>query len=386
MKRLFIPLLILSFTLARPASAYDRYVNLNAWPVDGDHLGITAYPDAPWTWAHLGFVPDATCPPYWQRGYDQSLGVWRDADRPADPDWQQASRGNNWVACYRNHRGTDIATPPYAPVYATAGGEVVEVMPTADDGYSVRIHHRRLLDDGLYFEWGSRYLHLAPEVTVTRGMPVVEGQVIGFVEADGGNTHLHFEVNWIEGDLPLYEDCQPDCIINPWGPVWLWIDDDFDSRIDVATDVLPTAPTDTNLITPAVSRRTGGGTSRWIVPVVPPADSGVRAAVRVDNPRSEEAVVTLRVFPASRPDEALSCVVTLPAGSMTLELAGTLPAGWRNPTLRVDAESGIRVEDPALLLTGEPLAESCTLIAQPTLGQAAVAALGAFSREAWLAR
>lgn len=232
-----------------PASQTARaYYNLPLvfWPVDDPHRHVVNYPDADWTWEFLGFNDGYLCPTFYRRERDESYAVWRTPDLPEDQDWLQASQGNALVACYRAHRGTDIATPPLAPVYAIADGEVIETRTRSDergDDGLIAIRHEREFRETVY-TWEGRYIHLDNDFLVRSG-PVKAGQVIGYVASRGTNTHLHFEIR----DL---DPCMEDCILNPWGTngdyTLLWIDYDDDHRYDVATIGLLPAPADANLV------------------------------------------------------------------------------------------------------------------------------------------
>jgi murein DD-endopeptidase MepM/ murein hydrolase activator NlpD len=228
---------------AAGAQAAQNYVNMNYWPVDAEYAFVIAYPDSAWTWNALGINPGETCPPYRLRSRESSQKYWRDPDTPEDDDWAQASRGREFVLCYLGHRGTDIATRPGAPVYAVADG-VVHLAAEGEDeeGESgqVIIAHHRVVDD-VDYDWEARYLHLRNFFPVKSG-PVKEGQLIGYVADLKSNTHLHFEVAGLW-------DCQSPCILNPWGPVYLWIDDDFNRLPDPAPDLLAHAPEQENLLT-----------------------------------------------------------------------------------------------------------------------------------------
>lgn len=236
--------LAILFLTAQAASAQltQNYVNINYWPLDAKYPFVIAYPDSSWTWSFLGMNPGRTCPPYRLRSRENSQQYWRDPTVPEDDDWLQASQGRDYVRCYRAHRGTDIAAQPGAPVYAAADGVVHLVIEGSDgegESAQVIIAHRRVVD-GVDYTWQVRYLHLRNFFPVLSG-PVREGQLIGYVADRKSNTHLHFGVEGLWG-------CWPPCVVNPWGPVYLWIDDDFNRFPDPASDFLAHAPERENLL------------------------------------------------------------------------------------------------------------------------------------------
>ncbi|MBN1312171.1 MAG: M23 family metallopeptidase [Anaerolineae bacterium] len=242
---------------AADAQAVRNYVNMNYWPVDAQYAFVIAYPDSAWTWSTLGINPGQTCPPYRMRSRESSQAYWRDPDIPEEDDWAQASRGREFVLCYLGHRGTDIATRPGARVYAVADGVVHLATEGKDEegenGQVVIAHHRVV--DGVIYDWEARYLHLRNFFPARSG-PVREGQLIGYVADRKSNTHLHFGVEGLW-------NCWSPCILNPWGPVYLWIDDDFNRLPDPAPSVLAHAPEEENLL--ANGSLETGDISPWLV-------------------------------------------------------------------------------------------------------------------------
>ena len=100
---------------------------------------------------------------------------------------------SNTMGDYRVHLGVDIATPPEAPVYAAADGQVEKVWEDSMMGTCVAVTHK---DDTV-----SIYKNLAKELAegIAAGAAVKQGQQLGIV----GDTavvemadepHLHFEV------------------------------------------------------------------------------------------------------------------------------------------------------------------------------------------------
>jgi murein DD-endopeptidase MepM/ murein hydrolase activator NlpD len=342
---LFLGALLLLMTAGGIAHAQQasRYVNLNTWPVDPAYRHVTAYPDTEWTHQYLGFVPGQRCPGFFSRGIDASQGTWRNPERDLNSDWAQASRGNRWVACYYGHTGTDIQTPAGAAVYATADGTIARIEPYEGEEWQVFVEHRRLLDDGLYFEWEARYLHLRADMPITEGMEVVEGQVLGYVYDLGENTHLHFQMLSVEGDLDIFR-CAGSCIIDPWGPVWLWVDDDFDAQIDPATGVLPPARPGVDLVSPVAAE--WEGEVRWHLPVAASAGTRLRVQAALNGPGE------LRLYPAASPEQAITCPFDEAEGGEIATLVTDLPAAWRNPV--IGFTGGVQGQPQAFAIPPDP--------------------------------
>jgi len=87
------------------------------------------------------------------------------------------------------HLGIDYAAPVGTPVWATAGGKVVEVGMKSGSGNTVVINH----GSGLQ----TRYYHLSRFAKGLKpGKPVQQKEVIGYVGTTGLSTgpHLHFSV------------------------------------------------------------------------------------------------------------------------------------------------------------------------------------------------
>ena len=87
------------------------------------------------------------------------------------------------------HRGTDIGTGCWAPIYAASGGRVSYASPLGTYGNFVKIAHGGGMDTG--------YAHIVTGGTLVRvGQLVVAGQQIAWSGATGAATgcHLHFEV------------------------------------------------------------------------------------------------------------------------------------------------------------------------------------------------
>ena len=89
------------------------------------------------------------------------------------------------------HAGQDMAAPAGTPIYAAAGGEVVEA-GLVDSTGTVTIKH--VLDGKI---WYTSYLHMYQDgIFVKKGQQVKAGQLIAAVGSTGYSTgpHLHFEV------------------------------------------------------------------------------------------------------------------------------------------------------------------------------------------------
>ena len=87
------------------------------------------------------------------------------------------------------HRGTDICAPAGTPIYACAGGTVVEAGWHYSWGNYVRIDH------GGYY---TLYAHCS-QLTVSAGQSVAQGQLIGLVGNTGysSGNHCHLEL-WLD--------------------------------------------------------------------------------------------------------------------------------------------------------------------------------------------
>jgi murein DD-endopeptidase MepM/ murein hydrolase activator NlpD len=88
----------------------------------------------------------------------------------------------------RLHTGIDFGAPSGAPIFASAGGQVVVAGWNGGYGQAVRISH----GGGLLTLYG----HMS-RVAVSPGQRVAPGQVIGYVGSTGMSTgpHLHYEVH-----------------------------------------------------------------------------------------------------------------------------------------------------------------------------------------------
>lgn len=95
------------------------------------------------------------------------------------------------------HGGIDIGLPEGSPVYASAGGVVIEAGVKGGYGLAVVIQH----DDGLVTLYGH-----ASKILVKKGQRVAQGQLIARVGSTGRATgpHLHFEVRKGEATIDPY--------------------------------------------------------------------------------------------------------------------------------------------------------------------------------------
>lgn len=362
------------------AQLTQNYVNLNYWPVDAKYPFVIAYPDSSWTWSFLGINPGQTCPPYRLRSRENSQQYWRDPDIPEEDDWIQASQGRDYVRCYLAHRGTDIATPPGAPVYAVADGVVhlaIEGSDSEGESGQVVIAHNRTVD-GVDYTWQARYLHLRNFFPVTSG-PVREGQFIGYVADRKSNTHLHFGVEGLWG-------CWSPCIQNPWGPVYLWIDDDFNRFPDPAPSILARAPRRENLLangafdtgdlTPWLARQgmaaqveagalylhRQAGSSGWsaieqYIPYALDAGSPFEITLKLGNTSSTTKTVDVSLRSVQSPVTGYThCMFTLPPDTppATYRLRGRAGYRWSNFVLAIsvlpaDSKPAVLVDDVSVV-------------------------------------
>ena len=91
----------------------------------------------------------------------------------------------------RMHKGLDIAAPYGAPIHAVLDGTVASAGRNAGYGNFVKLGHAGGLASG--------YGHMS-RIAVRPGMPVRQGQVIGYIGSTGLSTgpHLHWEM-WRNG-------------------------------------------------------------------------------------------------------------------------------------------------------------------------------------------
>lgn len=93
----------------------------------------------------------------------------------------------------RAHRGVDYVANPGTPIQATADGIVQEARYGREPGRYVRIRH-----GGSY---STIYMHLSRFAQgVEPGVPVAQGQVIGYVGKTGNATGYHLHYGLIQGE------------------------------------------------------------------------------------------------------------------------------------------------------------------------------------------
>lgn len=372
-----VPINLLGGSLARAQDNATHFINSNTWPVDAGHRYVLDYPDTPWSWQALGLNPDKGCPPYRARTRDQSVDYWRTSGLDENADWLQASRGLDLVGCYRLHAGTDIPAPSGTPVYAAADGVVALTelnVDTEGDGAMIVIDHHRTVA-GVDYTWRVRYLHLLDRFPVKSG-PVREGQLIGWMVDKRLNSHLHFEVR-------DFLTCQDECIVNPWGPVYLWIDDDLDGWPDPAPSVLAAAPKNTELLPngnfehgadgwltvgETTEKINGGalhldipaGSERWpaaqsFVPYAVPGGAPVEVRLTLANPGRETRFVFVTLSAVSDDANRLGCLFTLPPGAAgaAYTLRGRPEARWANLALTLHGDrSGLVIGGVSVKVVG----------------------------------
>lgn len=90
------------------------------------------------------------------------------------------------------HYGQDWAAPAGTPIYAAAGGFVVQSQLSSSYGNYVLIYHGTMSDGNTY---STLYAHMTSRVAVA-GNYVAQGQLIGYVGSTGNSSgnHLHLEV------------------------------------------------------------------------------------------------------------------------------------------------------------------------------------------------
>jgi murein DD-endopeptidase MepM/ murein hydrolase activator NlpD len=101
---------------------------------------------------------------------------------------RSAARLHPILGIVRRHEGIDYVADPGTPVMAAGDGVIVHRGWTGGYGYMVEIRHRH----GIV----TRYGHLQDFAKgITTGVPVTQGEVIGYVGSSGLATgpHLHYE-------------------------------------------------------------------------------------------------------------------------------------------------------------------------------------------------
>ena len=111
--------------------------------------------------------------------------------KPADGAYTSGF-GARWGT---SHNGVDIANALGTPIYAVAGGTVIDSGPAQGYGNWIRIRH----EDGAITVYG----HMQ-SLYVSVGDVVQPGQIIAGMGSEGFSTgsHLHFEI-WPDGVTPI---------------------------------------------------------------------------------------------------------------------------------------------------------------------------------------
>ena len=128
------------------------------------------------------------------------------------------------------HAGQDMAAPAGTPIYAAAGGEVVEAGMVDSTG-TVTIKH--VLDGKI---WYTSYLHMYQDgIFVKKGQQVKAGQLIAAVGSTGYSTgpHLHFEVR-------IKNDTADASTVDPMK----WLSDH--NAVELSTDCKPSSDNSTS--------------------------------------------------------------------------------------------------------------------------------------------
>jgi murein DD-endopeptidase MepM/ murein hydrolase activator NlpD len=107
--------------------------------------------------------------------------------------WKSSSYGNRFDPYYRVwqlHAGTDFAAGGGTPIYAAAGGRVVQAGWSGGYGNYTCLHHGRRNGSSFTTCYGHQ-----SKILVSAGEYVRRGEVIGRVGTTGASTghHLHFE-------------------------------------------------------------------------------------------------------------------------------------------------------------------------------------------------
>lgn len=303
---------------ASRSRSQQNFVNIAYWPVDDRYRTVIAYPDSAFSRAQLG-IP--SCPPYLQRSQDAAVQYWETTDFSQPTDWMRASQGNRFVACYQNHTGTDIVAPAQAPVYAIADGRVLVVEDRVEiegqQNAAVTIQHHRVVDDARQ-EWTARYVHLEPPIPLVPNQNVLQGQMLGYIADFGSNTHLHLEL--YDGTL-----CADRCQLNPWGPIYLWLDDNMDGLPDPASAFAPTPKDGINLLV-------AFGEQTYLIPYT--IRTGRMLVIQALITAEEATRVQIDARPPEHGSER-ACVADVKEGLTSIEWHVTPDEVWHNVLLTV---------------------------------------------------
>ncbi len=135
---------------------------------------------------------------YWYQGGGYNTHVKRNDKSPCF--------NNDWID--NNHAGKDFFTNPLAlvPVKAVANGVVKNLHQTGGyPGDAILLQHA-LPDGTVVYSMYGHVKHGSYSLSV--GQNVSSGDFLGFVHADGSNTHLHFEIRQYEVP-PGQPNCAP---------------------------------------------------------------------------------------------------------------------------------------------------------------------------------
>ena len=224
--RCVLPLLCLALlALSSDVLAEGNYDTSPAWPLCGR---ITEDPPTGWVETH-------GCP-------SERHGSSDYTDEPLSDTFGPRLLSGD----YDFHRGIDIDTPWYTPVFAIADATVKSI---SSGSTNITLTLRHLppgasscgSGDGCYH---SRYVHLSSVATgISTGTSVSKGDLIGYTGASSSTAtpHLHFEIRDAY-DQDAYSYWQRDCI-HPLNV--LPYDDDGASNMTldlVVDDTVPTNP------------------------------------------------------------------------------------------------------------------------------------------------
>jgi Peptidase family M23 len=179
--------------------------------------------DFDWTWTPEITAPAARISPLCADVVEVQPAGWVLGDNCPTSQWEEPDRIVSTYGPRRQgddfdfHRGVDFRTvemeadndanggnPTHTtpidnprPVFAVAGGTLVDVDLDANEGYLVIVEHRDL---GVY----TRYKHLSsvtPLLSKSPGDPIAAGEYLGLTgRSSSGNHHLHFEVRKVTPD------------------------------------------------------------------------------------------------------------------------------------------------------------------------------------------
>jgi len=158
----------------------DEDIYRRTWPTDRENIAMAIVKD---NYKGDGQIGD-NC--------TNSAGTTTGWRLPLNPGVYSVSSGFGWrclalVGYCRNHDGVDMAADAQTPIYAAHDGEITFAGRNGSYGNFVRINH----GSGIVTEYGHM---IRFEPSISSGVNVRGGQVIGYVGSTGGSTgnHLHF--------------------------------------------------------------------------------------------------------------------------------------------------------------------------------------------------